>query len=193
MTPCCRGRSGCPVRSSPSPTDWAVRYSAADETHQVELRLDLDLVACVTLHQDDRHVVHGLGDLPRFLAHVEQVQLAVLRNALIDPVPLEPVALDASPAGLVRVRALGHARYDPYGGQGLLDAPQYARVDHVSETLLVATLAADGRARGLATVGDASPSEGKQSQVHVLSQFLVHRKKLGDDEHAAPGAVALVD
>lgn len=66
-------------------------------------------------------------------------------------------------------------------------------MDHVSETLLVATLAADGRARGLATVGDASPSEGKQSQVHVLSQFLVHRKKLGDDEHAAPGAVALVD
>lgn len=138
-------------------------------------------------------MVHGFGDLPRLLSHVQKVQLAVLGDALVDPVPLEAVALYAPPAGAVRIGAPGHASDDAHSGQGLLDAPQDARVDHVSETLLVATLAAERRALGLGPVGDSGPSEGEKGQVHVISQFLVHWEKLGDDEHAAPGAVALVD
>lgn len=182
---------------SPSPAHRGVRYSTADESHQVELRLDLDRVARVALYQNDRHMVHGFGDFPRLPADVQKVYLAVFRDAPVYPVPLEPVSLDASPASAVRIRALGHASYDAHRGQGLLDAPQDAGVDHVSQTLLVAPLAVEGWTLGLGPVGgpvgDAGPSEGKQSQVHVLSQFLVDWEKLRDYEHAAPGAVALVD
>lgn len=167
------------------------------QTHEVGLRLFLDIAAYFAIDRNQRNPGDVLLQLPRLLGDLEYVVISVLCDAFVYHGPAYTACLRAFFGSTVGDLVVGHAGYNLDGLQGLLGHLRHARLDFVAFAFGVPMLADDsvcgGPVDGSSVLVQPGLSERQQGYVKTVLELLVRRKQLTFDEFLAVRAEALVD